>query len=152
MNRNFFLAVGAVALIAAAACTTTDDDGDGGGGTGGTSTGTTAGGGGTGAGTTGGSTGTGGSVGGSGGSAACISCTEWITACADGCPEPDTICEGDSMTAYDNLAACICGECTDDCEMTCEGTGEDTGDCQTCLGDAMVGVACSADLGECTNN
>jgi hypothetical protein len=138
MNRNFFLAVGAAVVLLAAACSSDDDDGTGGAGTG----------------ATGGTGGTGGS-GGSGGG--CLTCNDYLTQCmADACPDSSLICEGPALEAAQALAACICdpngGDCADVCQETCETGTEDTEpDCTNCA-TAALGVACSAEVSDCTNN
>jgi hypothetical protein len=152
MNRNFYLVLGAGALLALAACTVTETT-TGTGGSGGTtttnSTGNTGGSGNVG--NTGGSGGVGNT--GGGGGASCINCADWITSCASACADPATICAGAATDAYNALAECACGECLTDCpEDVCPGgTGAGGGDaCGTCQTAAVTGAACSTELGACS--
>lgn len=131
MNRNLFYLVGAIGLIAAAGCTSSDEGGEGGEG---------------GSGASGGS-------GGSGG-VACVSCGDWLDSCDPECADPDTICDGAGMTAFETMTTCMCGQCTADCGGTCtdDPGGTDTANCESCLNTAMVGAACSAELADCAAN
>jgi hypothetical protein len=101
-------AASALTLLASAACSSSDDGGGGSGNTGNTSTTTT-------------STGTGTGSGG----CDCYSCSAYIMACAQGCPQGDprdVVCQG-SLSTMVALNECICdparGNCQTQCPVTC---------------------------------
>ncbi|MSP26635.1 MAG: hypothetical protein EXR75_16100 [Myxococcales bacterium] len=86
-----------------------------------------------------------------GGAAACVTCGDWVTACASdaGC-DTLVVCQGTSEDLAAALGDCICTECADaaECGPTCD---DPTDACGTCQGAAAT-AACKADFDACAND
>jgi hypothetical protein len=115
----------------------------------------------------GGHVGAGGSIGGGGqGGAPCLTCSDFVSACATAsCPDASQVCTGASTSAWQALAECVCTNCLSQCGEICGaggaggagggGGGSTDGgtpaECQNCLVTAVTGP-CSAEYASCTSN
>ena len=154
MNMRLFTVLGAVCVLGVVACSS-DDTGGGSGGAGGSSTTTGTAGGST---TTsaGGTGGTSATTGGTGGTGACRSCAQWLTDAAEQMnlePTGDPLCE-ESQAVWDEVVACGCEQCIDDCpaEACPGGMGTDADVCGACLGGQVTGQPCSEQVTACVND